>query len=99
MKSSDLNGGYWTHTGFHKQLANTSAFFVPNHLDLLNPTLPWGKGEAGGSIRAEEKSERQRSPATRSKGQLRSSPERRCWDAFRGQHPDLKQKVSSGGWV
>lgn len=99
MKSSDLNGGYWTHTGFHKQLANTSALFVPKHLDLLNPTPPWGKGEAGGSVRAEEKSERQGSLTTRSKGKSRSGPEWRCWDAFRGQQPDLKQKVSSGGWV
>ena len=53
MKSSDLDGGYWTHTGFHKQLANTSALFVPQYLDLLNPTLPCGKGKAGGSVRAE----------------------------------------------
>ena len=53
MKSSDLDGGYWTHTGFHKQLANTSALFVPKYLDLLNPTLPCGKGKAGGSVRAE----------------------------------------------
>ena len=43
MKSSDLNGGYWTDTAFHKQLANTAALFVPKYLYLLNPTFPVAK--------------------------------------------------------
>ena len=42
-KSSDLNGGYWTVSDFHKQVANTDELFVPKYLYLISPTFFCGK--------------------------------------------------------
>lgn len=62
MKSSDLNGGYWTVSDFHKQLANTAQLFVPKYLHLISPTFPYGKGKTWRPCQNKGVSNRDRTP-------------------------------------